>query len=871
MRRILLALALLLIPLTARAVQDTCTFTGNVLWTATGTTSGGNVSCTGGDGILGGDDIIVIGGGTTTIAAGATITGTSAANAGITVASGQTLVALEGSTIVLGPAGLTASAGSTLRLLGKYRQYGVTPSNMTDAQSNASYLAVGTVVLCPGTGGSLPATTWEPDCTEALPTHQCITDGLGSGCSLNQVRFDWYTSLWDKAGGTYGDTYIDTMLTGLTTHDVACIFDPNPSDAWSPIDRDFCYQITAKNQFGFTFDIRQVGEHADESGYLIANRKVKEIQLSVDHAAGTRAITVPAGTFSASGERKGQMIWFQSDTELCGNGDATPCRIDPKPYRIQDTIDGGAGSDTILLASLDGLDHAVSATCGAGSCRAWITPSGWETGDPVSVWVPVVIKSATTANRDSQISCTGATECTFRAVVANDTGRIRFSGSIGSLSLVDIWQLDPTSDAYAPMVWQVMPAGNYSVIHHTATGGDSDPPGATHLDGQNDHGITMEDQIGDITWNVSNSAYRYITKSCLAYQNAGGYSAIANINRMRCEFSVNGDNGGTNVIQASGGPVTINGSGILAINSGNIYSNFVVTDRDSIKVNLSNVVEIAVTGGFFGSNATSTSTFSNLAIVGGTNGTNFLPFMKSSTFSNMFMREWRAASSGGGVVDGSANDNRVRLNNVLFRDVTSWGTFLALRRDTQISNVAIINPAAVNSGSALMYWNDTEVTAGSFLRGVTVAWSPQVGSLFQSGFYAIPAMTGFTLSGLWVNGYDWSGGTGNFVNLTTAQTDGGASSMSYGEANCFSGNVDNDVSTNALTGMATATAPISRDRMPQHINVRRAQMATVGNATCGAKRAGITRWFPELWMAGVSPESITNVNGAVVNWLPKAF
>lgn len=871
MRRIFLALALILAPWVASAATCTANGSGTLTSITAGTSTWSGAGCAGGHPTAGSLNVIPNG---ISITIAGDITEDATAGAGFSVTSGGALIAdtittaaKDPITITMGDAGITAATGSTLRLLGGYREYGVTPANTVASQSATSYLSVGDVILCPGTGGALAANVFEPDCGGAL----------GTPGNASTVRFDYYSSRWDKANGAYADTHRSLFLADMTTSDVACIFDPDPNDTWSPIDRDFCYKVTAKNSLGFNFDIRQVGMNSDESGYLLANRQVKEIVLAVDHVRGQRTITVPASTIAASGERAGQMIWFQSTSEPCGNGDSTPCRINPHPYRIEKTTDGGAGVDTLLLASLNGLEKDVSATCGAGSCRAWITPSGWEPGDPISVWVPVTLRSATAANRDSGLYCSGAAECTYRAIVLDDTGKIRIGDSIGALSLTDIWQIDPTSTAYAPFVWQNLPAGTWSVVHPTATGGDPDAPGASHLDGKNDYGITMEDQTGAITWNVTNAAYRYITKSCLSDQNNGGFAQTANLERFRCEFSVNGDNAATNVLGLSGGPMTVNGTGLLAINVGNNNSSsFVATDnRADIAVNLSNVVALANTGGFFVANETAQGTFSNLAIIGGTNGTTpALDLLKSSTFTNLLVREWVAGNTGY-VVNGATNNNRVNLTNALFRDVSSYTTFMNLRRDTKMLNVALLNATTVSGAgsSVVLYESDSSITAGSYISGLTLAWPTDVNTGFQFGFSnAATDLSNLSLGGLWISGMDYSGGNAIGVNLTLAQTDGGATSLRYTGPLCFGGSPDSDAAANALTGFATAGATVIRDLIPRHLDVLGARLDSIGaGSSCGASNAGLSADFPELRIVGVTPEVLRPIRGASGGWLPRAF
>ncbi len=495
------------------------------------------------------DDDFAVGSGCTVTLTGDLIftTGSIDTNSGgvfqaIVTTSTQGLRITQRGGSVGGGDGFDCNTGGVCRLKGGYRSYGVSPAVVDATQSTTPgrYWQVGSVLPCPHAEVTSTPDILEPQC------------GSTAG-NESHVRFEYPTAVYDQgSGSTYADPHFDTSLAALDDEvtnsraDVVCGFDPDLSDAYAPPETNFCYWVndiaTAPTLPDATaiapyvqIDVRETSQYdpSDENIYPLAQRQVKECILQATVERGSRTVSCASGFIAASAEREGFWIYFQDNLEPCNDDDATACTVWPRPYRIANTVDGGAGADTLTLADSRGVDRSFNSVCGAGSCRAWVMPAGFVEGDPVSIWAPVVFRSATTGRataldeNDSSVEFGGADE--VQAVVFDATARTVTQTSLPLWR--DVWLVDVCStDHIKGLFNSSAPAGTYTYDHHLTTGtceisGDTTGEGATTQEGTVSAGATFV---------FNDFASRYMQATMFAL--TGGPNAKYTVNRFRGQY-----------------------------------------------------------------------------------------------------------------------------------------------------------------------------------------------------------------------------------------------------------------------------------------------------------------------------------------------
>jgi hypothetical protein len=360
---------------------------------------------------------------------------------------------------------LFCESGSTCQFLGGYRSYGRFPPTIESSQaaSPGRYFRAGAALLCPHVDAAAGV---EPRCG-ATPGNERLVRLRTPAAS---------------------DPFFAESLGAVGPDELVCIFDPDPTDAMASPDLNYCYWITgvevapsAGDPF-LEFDVTQQSRNDPSDNAAVAPvalRETRECVLQADVAAGARTVPCAPDFISADGERAGQWLWVQEGTETCGDGDATPCRLDPVPYRIARTRDGGAGPDELELLDVRGIAHPLPNACDAGpaTCRGFVTAAAWLEGDPLSIWVPVILRSATTGRTrkvdedDSTAKFSGTLE--LRSVVFDGTGRVNQEGDLALLGWDDVALFDVAASANAKLRVFTEPRGQTAVFGHTMIAGTS--------------------------------------------------------------------------------------------------------------------------------------------------------------------------------------------------------------------------------------------------------------------------------------------------------------------------------------------------------------------------------------------------------------
>ena len=279
--------------------------------------------------------------------------------------------------LALGDLGLDCRGGSLCRLHGKYRSYGQSAPALLDDPDTGSFFRAGRVQPC----------------------------GL-AGCGVTPERVAF---TWQQVSAPNG---LRESLAAVKPGDVACFFDPDPTDLRVGADSGNCYEVTQANvsgtEYALELDVRQ-GQY-DQSGFPLARRHVQALTLASDAGAGERTIRVePSNAISSDGLHVGRWLRFAAS-------DGMP---EPVAYKISETSDG-ANADAIRIG-----DSRGTATARLAGSAAWID-YGWAPGDAFFVEAPVVVSSATPAaisTTDSRVLLKGVTD--LQAVVLSQLGGVR--------------------------------------------------------------------------------------------------------------------------------------------------------------------------------------------------------------------------------------------------------------------------------------------------------------------------------------------------------------------------------------------------------------------------------------------------------------
>lgn len=433
MHRAAALVLLLLLPSASRA--DVCSSLESFVWTGIGA---GSWSCGPGNA---GDSYVIAAGHVVTV--GGDIEQSASSTAGITVASGGTLVASGSYVLSLGGAGLTCQTGSLCQLEGAgFRDPDIAHPDLAATLAADRYWHVQEIVHCPDAAG---------------------VSACGAGGADHRLRLRF------PDGSPSGTARI-------APGDVLCFGAPVPEDAAPGPDAGFCYEVVNDPGTGgsdeIDIDVRQSPSGRDASGYPLAWRTLRAsaVQDAGGVAAGGRSVTVGPDVLSASHQLVGRWLRF---ADAAG-------RPEPRAYKIMRTTDGGAGGDVLTIGDARGFTH------GAPQGRGVWIDYGWSRGDAFYVFAPLRIRSATATETDSQLRLAGSTA--VRRVVLDDlgsaydgqqnTGAVLIQSTAQVTGFEDVWLANPATPP-SGIAFMIDSVPTVSIQRFQQTGGTSSATGCS--------------------------------------------------------------------------------------------------------------------------------------------------------------------------------------------------------------------------------------------------------------------------------------------------------------------------------------------------------------------------------------------------------
>lgn len=852
MRRIFLALVMVLAPGVAAALQDTCTFSAGGNWSAIGTHP--TASCTGGDNnaTIDSSDIVVIPSGITITITGNVTQGTTA-GAGITVQNGGTLTGTvslsvnSGNEIVLtvGSAGLTCEAGSTCNLSGAYVAVAAS-ATLDTTPSTTSYLAFGDATPCPG-----------------------------SDCTLERISYlrDRY-NIHRGSPNPSLDSNIDNTITVIHAGDILCFWNPAGAVAFGTPDVNACYPVSAVGTTGsgatttyyIDFQVRLTGAQQPVP-YKAQDIYTGTISATTAATKGSRTIKVPAATI-ASGE---EPLWVGRWIRLSLSGSATD--YEPFAYRILSVTDGGGGDDTITLASLAGLanDYAVGAI--------FAIDYGWRRGDPFIVYRPFKIASATSALNDSPITFSGTVN--LKAVHIALPKKFEFLGaSVVPGTLTDIFIQDGDvgdsglTDAGVSVNIKDSTA-SYAFNRVSIIGGDSNAGAA----GSTVHGFGFASS-GSPKLSVTDSLLRYIGDDCFVSE--PNVSGSMSVTRTRCQWGAYGGES-ESFFDSGTSSVAFTASQIECLDCVNHGTDspelFAMSNGVGATLSANGVLAYGVRGSIHRYAWPSSASVSNLEIIGGGSATVSGTSWMVPTATNFVVRDVAIGGTypnAAYLYNNISGDGPLRWTNGLFRDVSQSGTVqygvtptTASAYPYTVDNVAFVD--LTNSvASSTLFLLPASVPNGSLLSRITIAYSPSftAASEFQYGFSLNDTTPVYTLNKTLFYGMARTSAIG-ITNASSAKLTGLTKDhLCFFGVYAIGGGLEASLSSDSVADRPQDFLDKTRRRYSGGTGYLRDQIG------CGATpAAGITRY---QWIHAISdlePESLGTIGSGSGSggWTPKAF
>lgn len=683
MKRFLLAALLLLIATPALA-QDNCTFpTETTTWDAICTLGTGSFTCTGGDNSCDANDRFTCPSGAT-ITTGGNITSTALEVADwLTLQSGCSMTFDAGHIITMGSSSAADNVtmrvleGATFSVTGTFFDYGDTTESSD--YSPTDYYQVGEIIPAPGVCDDLTnGTVIEPDVGG-----DCSGGGETPG-DANITRFSYSDAVYNASGA---DTIPDGFAALVDDETVAYFFDPVPTDTYTPSQANVPYIVTGHSvsaPYYFEIDMRQCStlDCDDPAFYPLATRAWQECVLQSAVERGGRTFTVDSACISATGEREGQWAFLSDNDEPCDDGDAVACALDPRPYLVMRTTDGGAGDDTLTLVDRRGVHKAL-----ASGGPIWLSPGGFQggaTGDPVAFgnWSTLRCADATSADHN-ECAITYADDYSIHGLVYDGIGRVAnfadtgFTGDAGSVEEY-VWHRDGGSNALVQRTFAIDFA--HTLRHYAHSGNNANDP---------DNCVVAEGATAGIL-NVEDSSYRH----CDAGP-AANLANTVNLTRVAMEYI---DRGGTS------------GSGTVG-DATDIY--VVKADLDGTSPALIGIAEFTNALVLAGSRPLQLSADGRNLFVAGwdyTSGPGLDHFTEGTTLRGAVVRDNVHTQAGAGLVDTvgiSENELGFQGSHLLVHSNSYPGTSLRVEGDTSFTDSVFFNESSASSVRMLEMGGDT--------------------------------------------------------------------------------------------------------------------------------------------------------------------
>ncbi len=884
----------------AGAVDDTCHFTASGSWSAAATYSG-TKTCTGGGGTLDANDLVIIDSGVTATITGSITQGTGA-GIGVQVASGGTLTteATPGSglgvaaTLTLGAQGLDCQAGSTCTLIGAgYRQPYVASPALQPTLSSALLWPVGDINECPGDSGTC------------------------AGANANLIRIQWPNTTYKDSisAPTPGYSYINEFLNGgapgVALGDIACFGDANYGDAYSHPDANYCYQVAARagaTTYSVDLAVRQSYPDASPrsaSGYPLAVRTVKAATVANASGvvAGARTVEVANTVISADRDLVGRWIRFS-------DGSAA----EPFAYKIQRSENnpadctGGAGAcDRFTILDTRGFASAYP------NGRAVWVDYGWQRGDPMYFYAPLVITSATASELDSPLNIAG-TYTVRMAVIAGlgDAGfassphaAVRFlstAAAAGTDGFTDVWVSDPASTPAGSVIDNA--SSLLRLVRIQKTGGTSASASCTptYTSSCEDytHGVTFK---SNSTTQAIDLGWRHQTDDMFVPGDAQtGWTldvsrAISQFtSQYQCSGSVlDGNSGSGSSGTATLRDVECDNCTSPPQNALCVTPDPLITGIASTTLSVNGILNVGSYSGLECSNPSGgkSSTCTNAMGVG-LGGPNSSGGLIEGNMTNVVAREVYSGSPAGikftRYVDGAASSSgSINLSYALLASVTSGAAAAnnngfaypttAGTNSLRMNDVAIVDADSATSGGTFYLFSGLGASGSGpvLLRSVSLLWTRATTAL--TTFAAINCTgndkANVTLYGVVISGLN-AGATNRYaLNGCATNTSNriqftGAPTYLFRNTTSVTGGQDANYMTNFSRGMPAGVLGIGQGAW------MRDPSTLPGAASVGASaRAGITRALWMLTRNHLRPENAGSYfaggGGAASTFGPRAY
>lgn len=819
MRRLTILCAALVAMAAGAAGAATCTTTGSGTWSAIGS---GTVTWSCGAGTAS-DSYVVSSGFTVTITG--SITQDSTAGIGITVQSGGTLDATITSTrftITTGVNGLVCNSGSTCTLAGKYLVPGTSPA-WSSAPSTSSVLAFGDPVPCPG-----------GDCT--------------------LMRISYPSGTYNVASGTALDRGIDNTVGAIAAGDILCFWNPSNIDEAATPDVNMCYPVSAASAAGspYTIDFTvRVNTNLSmpakqQDIYLGAGA---DGQLAAAGVKGSRTVTVPAATIGTGEEFYFVGRWIRLEQASGGT-------YEPFAYRILKAVDGtGANPDTLTLASLDGLRRDYA------SGDDFTIDYGWRTGDPVLIYRPVVLASATAdaLRADSRAVFSGTV--TLNAVHMIDLEAVELSGAgVPATTVSDVFmQGSEWADSGAVAIRTTDTTSAITLRRVVLVTGGSGAHGFGQY-GTAAQALTITDSIA-----------RYVGDDCIVpIATANGSITVT---RFRCQWHASASQS-TQLYDSSSAPLAFRGSQMECVDCASTDVGPCYESLSPPRDGAASLVGTASIDGLlmFGVRTAiqktdwrdGGTTLRNVEIVGGgSTGCSAANYM-FPVADRFVVREVTGGNSGSYLQNQGIQTTKIDLTNGLVVDFAQTSTpGYAIATSTtaatpdRIENVAFVDLLNATASSSVFQLPSAVVDGAKFSR-ITIAYRPgfTAANGVVRGFYLQDTSPAYTLNKSLFYGLLRTSAYGINVGSSAAYA-----APLVRDHNCFFANT-NDVAAGVV---ASLTSDSVRDRPPQFVSQSREWFGGPRGAwnrteECGATPdAGITRyqWFHAV--SGLLPETLGSV------------
>jgi len=437
MKRLILALAAVVMLVSGDAWGATCTTASDVTMSAIGTVvsgtwvSGCSPPTAADTFVADGYKLTITGNWTQNAGAGLGINLKNGGSLDVSVATTAITVSTGDDGINTRVGGLvTPNTGGTLTLRGKYLSHRQSPAVLydspTEEMTSDGYThtwQVGNILPCSDGAGA---------------ASDCVTYPY-------YVEFTYPANVWDTPNGR-ADRYLDTSIAAINAGagenvDVACMWDVNAGDAYSLPEDGFCYRIVSTvstgDNYRITLDVRQgtwaspgLRSHAWRGYHAIVLKSA--VQLG-QHTIQTDVAT--AGEITADDDFAGRYVRCQDSDGIW----------EPNSYKILSTTDDATG-DYIRFAAVDeggtGLlhDYAAGTACVIGY--------GFQRGEAFFIMRPVLVTSSQATPADDVKYEGGYIEVAGMDVdiAALVHYQVRNGLSVISStnpSVVDVWERDP--------------------------------------------------------------------------------------------------------------------------------------------------------------------------------------------------------------------------------------------------------------------------------------------------------------------------------------------------------------------------------------------------------------------------------------------